>query len=205
MRLGGPRAGMMRELLGHRCFHNIAHHQSASYATFSPKNYHYYRQGMANLKQKIQDFTPNFPRSVFACITVNFGPRTRTRIHTDAKNTAHGMCAVTALGNFDSKLGGHIVLWDLKVVLEFPSALLLHSNVGVQAHETCYSLTQYTAGGIWRWLDAGGRTESQLNQGELADTLVLKNGRRERAIGMFSTLEEIKSSLNPDSVLLPEL
>ncbi|THU78592.1 hypothetical protein K435DRAFT_811423, partial [Dendrothele bispora CBS 962.96] len=28
MRLGGPQAGMMRELLGHQCFHNIAHHQS---------------------------------------------------------------------------------------------------------------------------------------------------------------------------------
>ncbi|THV01602.1 hypothetical protein K435DRAFT_818007 [Dendrothele bispora CBS 962.96] len=133
-------------------------------ATFSPKNYRHYFTGNRKLYERLAELRPNFPKSDFACITVNFGRRTRTYIRTDAKNTAHGMCAVTALGSFNPKLGGHLVLWDLKVLMEYPpgctillpSALLRHSNTGAQAHETRYSVTQYTAGGIWRWLDGGG-------------------------------------------------
>ncbi|THU85627.1 hypothetical protein K435DRAFT_685208 [Dendrothele bispora CBS 962.96] len=116
--------------------------------------------------QAVLSSNSNFPKSEFACITVNFGPCTRTHIHTNAKNTAHDMCATT-LGSFNPKLRGHLVLWDLKVLIEFPpgctilllSALLYHLNTGVQTHKTRYSVTQYTAGGIWCWLDGGSWTK----------------------------------------------
>ncbi|THU99998.1 hypothetical protein K435DRAFT_657852, partial [Dendrothele bispora CBS 962.96] len=213
LRLGGPRLFLMNRLLSHKCFQNIAHHQSSAYATFSPKNYKYYKEGMHNLTQRLPDLSPNFTRSVFACITVNFGPRTCTQVHTDSKNTAHGMCAVTALGDFNPKVGGHIVLWDLKVVLEFPpgctvllpSALIRHSNIPVQPNETRYSVTQYTAGGIWRWLDAGGRTEEGMTAEELAAFKSYKANRRERTLDMFSTLEEVKAALNSKSVEIASL
>ncbi|THU86931.1 hypothetical protein K435DRAFT_822037 [Dendrothele bispora CBS 962.96] len=206
MRLGGPRMGLMKNLLSRSCFTHIAHHQSSAYAAFSPKNYKYYFEGNRKLYAKLPDLHSNFPKSEFACITVNFGPRTRTHIHTDAKNTAHGMCAVTALGSFNPKLGGHLVLWDLKLLIEFPpgctillpSALLCHSNTSVQAHETRYSITQYTAGGIWRWLDSGGQTEVNLklnNPEEWQELQTRKQGRRERVLDMFSTLEEIEAAL----------
>ncbi|KAK7436102.1 hypothetical protein VKT23_019304 [Stygiomarasmius scandens] len=203
MQLGGKRQSLMNELIGHPCIEKIAIAQSASYAAFSPKNYQFYFDGMKNLLAKLPHLRPNFSHSVFACLTVNFGPRTRTFVHTDAKNTAHGMCAITALGDFNYKLGGHLILWDLKLFIEFPpgstilipSALLLHSNCPIDAHETRYSITQYTAGGIWRWLEDGGRTEGDINlhgtaeeQKELQER---REGRREVMIDMFSTLKEI--------------
>ncbi|THV07307.1 hypothetical protein K435DRAFT_643672, partial [Dendrothele bispora CBS 962.96] len=212
-RLGGPRFSLMKGLVSQGCFQNIAHHQSSAYATFSPKNYKYYKDGMDNLAQKLPGLSPNFPRSVFASISVNFGPRTCTQVHTDSKNTAHGMCAVTALGDFNPKVGGHIVLWDLKIVLEFPpgctvllpSALIRHSNIPIQQNETRYSITQYTAGGIWRWLDAGGRTEAEMSTEELAEFKAYKVNRRERTLSMFSTLEEVKAALKSKSIELASL
>lgn len=30
------------------------------------------------------------------------------------------MCAITTLSDYDPKAGGHLVLWDLKLVIEFP-------------------------------------------------------------------------------------
>jgi hypothetical protein len=70
---------------------------------------------------------------------------------------------VTALGAFDPKRGGHLILWDCHLVIEFPpgstillpSAILAHSNVAVSSHETRYSFTQYTAGGLFRWVEQG--------------------------------------------------
>ncbi|KAK7437701.1 hypothetical protein VKT23_018417 [Stygiomarasmius scandens] len=204
------RASFMRSLLSAECFRNIAHAQSAAYAAFSPDNYKYYFEGMKRVKKLLEelgvpaeDLEPNFPRSVFACISVNFGPRTRTFVHADSKNTAHGMCAITSAGNFDYKLGGHLVLWDLKLVIEFPpgttilipSALLLHSNIGVRAHETRYSITQYTAGGIWRWLDDGGRTREDIKATapeDLVDIMESKVGRREFMLQKFCTLDDLR-------------
>ncbi len=78
-------------------------------------------------------------------------------------NLATGWCGVIALGNYNPKTGGHLVLWDLRLVIEFPpgavifipSSILRHSNVQVAPHETRMSFTQYTAGGLFRWEDCG--------------------------------------------------
>ena len=50
-------------------------------------------------------------------------------MHTDPGNLLFGWCAITTLGNFDPTLGGHLVLWDLKLVIEFPlgSTILIPS------------------------------------------------------------------------------
>ena len=95
----------------------------------------------------------------------------------------------------------------LKLFIEFPpgstilipSAPLLHSNCPIGAHETRYSITRYTAGGIWRWLEDGGRTEEDINlngtaeeQNELRER---REGRWEKMLDMFSTLEEIQAAV----------
>ncbi|KAJ7236141.1 hypothetical protein C8J57DRAFT_972166, partial [Mycena rebaudengoi] len=67
------------------------------------------------------------------------------------------------LGNFDPDHGGHLILWDLKLIISFPpsstilipSAILQHSSVGVQPHERRYSFTQYSAGGLFGWIRNG--------------------------------------------------
>jgi hypothetical protein len=64
------------------------------------------------------------------------------------------------------------VLWDSRLVIEFPpgstilisSAVLTHSNVPVASHESRYSFTQYCAGGLFRWVDNGFQTASKYQQ-----------------------------------------
>ncbi len=99
----------------------------------------------------------NWANSIFSCATFNFGPRTLCFRHTDSGNLPFGWCTITALGWFDPKRGGHLVLWDLKLIIDFPpgstilipSAILLHSNTAIAPGERRYSFTQYTSGGLF--------------------------------------------------------
>lgn len=68
-----------------------------------------------------------------------------------------------AIGKFNDKLGGHLVLWDLRLVIRFPpgsliilpSALIEHSNTPIAEDETRMSVTQYSAAGLFRWVHNG--------------------------------------------------
>lgn len=141
---------------------------------------------------------------------MNFGPRTCCFPHRDANNLPFGLCAITALGNFNPELGGHLILWDLKLVIEFPpgatilipSATVLHSNVAIQQGETRYSFTQYAAGGLFRWVEHGFRLERVRKQGQskeqVEQDLVDGEHRWDEGINLFSTLDELRS-LHGDS------
>ncbi|KAJ7021116.1 hypothetical protein C8F04DRAFT_1195797 [Mycena alexandri] len=90
-----------------------------------------------------------------------------TRLHIDAANLVWGWCCITAFGIFNPDLGGHLILWDLRLVIRFPpgstimipSALLRHSNISIQQGETRYSFTQFSAGGLFRWVENGNRSD----------------------------------------------
>ena len=114
--------------------------------------------------------------SVFPSTTYNLGPRTWTYPHRDFLNAAFGWCAITAIGSYDYKKGGHLILWDIGLVIEFPpgatimipSAVLTHSNVTIGEGEHRYSVTQYAAraGGLFRWVDNGFKTNRSLSRKE---------------------------------------
>lgn len=142
--------------------------------------------------------------TVFACSTFNFGPATVSFPHTDPGNLPFGLCAITALGPFNPKLGGHLILWDLKLVIEFPpgstvlipSAVLRHSNTSIQKKESRYSFTQYTAGGLFRWVDHGFQKEAEYHAGlseqeEIMEEKI-KQQRWSMGLGLFSTVDELK-------------
>jgi hypothetical protein len=133
---------------------------SDGFKAYQPNLYEDYNR----LQKELNGHNPrqsNIHGTVFETITVNLGPQTVCDDHTDSSNKAAGFCSVTASGNFDDEKGGHLVLWDLKVVIQFPaastillpSALLRHSNTVIQPGETRYSITQYTAGSLFRWVD----------------------------------------------------
>ncbi|KAJ7711681.1 hypothetical protein B0H16DRAFT_1744967 [Mycena metata] len=98
-----------------------------------------------------------FLNSIWTACTFNLGPRTCSLGHRDFANLAFGWCAITALGDFDYTKGGHLILWDCKLILEFPpgttilipSGAVFHSNIGIGPNDRWYSFTQYTAGGIF--------------------------------------------------------
>ncbi|KAI0652179.1 hypothetical protein C8Q79DRAFT_997324 [Trametes meyenii] len=148
-------------LLDNHSIQRVAGFGSAAFRLFAPKLHAYYSKTLDALEAHHPRLKRNFKNSVFARITFNLGPRTVTYIHIDQNNLPAGLCAITALGDFDPTLGGHLILWDLGLIIEFPpgatilipSALLRHSNAAIRPGETRYSLTQYSAGGLFRWVE----------------------------------------------------
>ena len=104
-----------------------------------------------------------FPNSIFPACTFNVGPNAVTFEHVDNGNFAGGLCPITCGGAFDSKLGSHLILFNWKVFIEFPSAstiiipssLLGHRNTPIQPGEHHVSFTQYCARGLIWWVQHG--------------------------------------------------
>jgi hypothetical protein len=103
--------------------------------------------------------------------------------------------------------GGHLILWDCKLILEFlpgctiliPSAAIFHSNIPITSHEWRFSFTQYTAGGLFHWVEHSFQMEKAY-----LETLTKEERREEKELGlkcacegatMFSTLEELSASV----------
>lgn len=136
-------------------------------------------------------------------VAFNLGRQVATKKHIDVQNCPFGWCTITALGDFDATKGGHIILWDLKLVLEFPagsciclpSALITHSNIPTSSTETRMSFTQYCPGEIFRHIENGFRTDGNLEVHDPAILLFRKNCRKTRiedGYKMFSKLMDLK-------------
>ncbi|KAJ7202707.1 hypothetical protein B0H12DRAFT_1206336 [Mycena haematopus] len=171
---------------------------------WAPRLYEHYVQTNARLGAHLPHLKRPFPQSVFACAAFNFGPRVCTFKHRDVCNLPFGWCAVQSLGHFDATQGGHLILWDLKLVVEFPagalillpSATVAHSNIPVANDEERISFTQFTAGGLFRFVDNGFRTQEQLaaqDPEEYTRLMRLKDSRWEDGLRMFSTVEELRA------------
>ncbi|KAJ7339232.1 hypothetical protein DFH08DRAFT_915790 [Mycena albidolilacea] len=143
-----------------------------AFSLWVPRLHSYYVKNNAQLKIHLPHLQQLFPNSVFSTATFNFGPRVWTFKHRDVCNLPFGWCAVQSLGDFDMAKGSHLVLWDLQVVVKFPagtlilfpSATISHSNVPVEGGEEHISFTQFTAGGMFQWVENGGRTAAELAQ-----------------------------------------
>jgi len=120
----------------------------------------------------VKNYNPSlrFPyeKHPFSALTFNIGPKACTKPHQDVMNLSWGWCAVTSLGDYDHRKGGHLVLWDLKLAVEFPpfstillpSAILTHSNTSIADTERRSSITQYTASGLFCWVAHGGSVKA---------------------------------------------
>ncbi len=132
----------------------------------------------------------------------NLGKQVVTKIHVDTQNCPFGWCTITALGEFDATKGGHLVLWDLGLVLEFPagacvclpSALIAHSNIPTDKSEVRMSFTQYCSGEIFRHIENGFRTDRNLENTDPAIMAFRKEERKRRikeGYAMFSRMEDL--------------
>lgn len=148
----------------------------AVFATWAPKMHEKYRKCL----QAVEDATGvsrNYPGSVFASATANFGPKVRSFIHRNMLNQAGGRCEITLLGNFNHKIGGKLVLWEAKLIVEvasgatafIPSATLTHSNTAISESEERASFTQFTGGSLFRWVDNGFKTDVKVKSGNPAE------------------------------------
>jgi len=122
---------------------------------------------MAQFLKALFEWNPhlshNFSNSIFPAASFNCGPTTVSLEHTDYSNLSHGLCALTALGDYDHTLGGHLILFGLKLAVQFPagSTILIpsgcmgHGNTPIGEGETRLSIAQYAAGGLFRWVAHG--------------------------------------------------
>ncbi|KAL0058009.1 hypothetical protein AAF712_015328 [Marasmius tenuissimus] len=126
----------------------------------------------ANILHQLQVDNPElevtFERCCFAAFNVNFGSAVTLR-HTDYLNLLFGQCAVFPVGDYDYKKGGHLVIWDLKLAIQFPpgtvillpSALLEHCNTSIGDSDTRTSVTFYSASGLFRWVTNGYMSDKE--------------------------------------------
>ncbi|KJA21467.1 hypothetical protein HYPSUDRAFT_140647 [Hypholoma sublateritium FD-334 SS-4] len=194
-------------LIRHPSFRRMAGFASSTFHTWAPKLHAHYADTLDALIYEHPHLQRNFSNSVFAAVAFNFGPRTCSKKHRDHANLPYGWCAVTALGNYNYTRGGHLVLWELGLVLEFPpgctillpSAAIAHSNTPVAAHESRTSFAQFTAGGLFRWMAHGFQTDEEFFRGktpeELAAVAVENEARCKMGLSLFSTFKEIETEL----------
>jgi hypothetical protein len=77
---------------------------------------------------------------------------------------------VTSLGDFDHKKGAHLYMKQLDLIVEFPpnatilipSGFVDHGNTPIQKGESRYSIMQFAAGGLFRWVAYGFQTVRSL-------------------------------------------
>ena len=173
-----------------------------AFATWMPKLHGYYVDHLDALLQHNYKLQRNFHNSVWSSMTINFSPRTCYKQHTDFNNLPFRICSIYGAGRYKSKEGGHLVLWEAGLVIEFPpgstilipSTILTHSNVSVPKGSTRYSVTQYTARGLFRWVDHGFQSkesywESLTDEASAEETRWME-GRATMGMGLFSTKDE---------------
>ncbi|KAF8969306.1 hypothetical protein BDZ97DRAFT_1915275 [Flammula alnicola] len=199
----GQHEEMVQRLLGDEDIQRLAHHQDAAFALWNPGGYDYAREHFNALLKRMPHLGPrNFAKSVFPNAAFNFGPDVRTYLHRDVLNSPLLWCFITAMGNFDPTKGGHLILWELKLVIEFPpgsviaipSATITHSNTPVAPGEIRTSFTQYCPGPLFRYIDNDFMTEAKLkeeNPAKYEEVCKLKSSRWKTGLDLFSTIDEL--------------
>ncbi|PPQ85142.1 hypothetical protein CVT24_012150 [Panaeolus cyanescens] len=176
--------------------------QSDIFATWAPKAYQYYDTKVRELSQAMPHLKWPFWNSVWLCVTFNFGPNVCCVPHRDFLNLPFGWCCIIALGVFDHTRGGHLVLHDLKLLIEFPpgslilipSALLTHANTPVGPTDRRISFTQFCSGGIFRFIENGFKSEADLkrtDEDRYAEMMEAKAGRKDFGLSLWSTQQEL--------------
>ncbi|KAJ7934575.1 hypothetical protein B0H13DRAFT_2305675 [Mycena leptocephala] len=144
----------------------------------------------------------NYVNSLFAACTFNFGPRAITAPHLDFANLAWGWCSVTALGDFDPDFGGHLILWDLRLVICFPPGsrslspppwyTLQRSHPRARQRS---SITQYTTGSLFQWVHNGCKMDTAFQSSVSAEekkARAAEDARRwEEGVKMFSVVDDL--------------
>ncbi|KAK7051853.1 hypothetical protein R3P38DRAFT_3172173 [Favolaschia claudopus] len=194
---------LIDSLLGNKSVRRICGFQSSAFRTWAPKLFKDYVTDLRDLFEHDPSLRLNFTNSIFPSVTFNVGPQSATFEHLDDKNRALGWCAITSGGDFDPTKSAHLHLRELNALVEFPaaatafipSAVIHHGNTPLAPHETRYSITQYAAGGLFRYVQYKFRTAKKvLNEGgeNLKRSFDGVPGERHAAaISLFSKPEEL--------------
>ncbi|KAJ7017506.1 hypothetical protein C8F04DRAFT_979167, partial [Mycena alexandri] len=113
---------------------------------------------------------------------------------------------LTALGTYDSRYRGDIILWDDGWVIRFPpgatilfpAALMRYSFVQVQPGEKQYTFSQYLPAGLARYVGNGYESDAQFERGatkrDMEGLRRMRGRRLDAAINMYSSIDEYVSA-----------
>jgi hypothetical protein len=171
------------------------------FAFYYPKVYRYYSTNLRKLFNRHTYLKHCFNCSIFPACTFNC-TNTITLKCVDDGNYFAGACPIYSGGNYDPKLGKHIILFDLKLIIEFPpastviipSSTISHGNTPIQPGETRVSFTQYCAGGLFRWVGYGFQTlKTCAEKYPLFKNKVDKQAQKRwhKALNWFSKVSEV--------------
>ncbi|KAJ6455101.1 hypothetical protein C8R47DRAFT_996960, partial [Mycena vitilis] len=196
---------LLRWLLRNPSIRRILGFQSSGLAMYAPKLYRYLCDTLRLLFEHHPELTHNTLNSILPAASFNCGDAV-TFEHCDLLNLAHGLCPITSGGNYNPKTSGHLYVKQFKAIFEFPpgatilitSGCVDHGNTPIQEDETRYSITQFAAGGLFRWVTYGFQTaKSLLTQ---AGGKAIRDGfdgvpgsRWKWALGLFSKFDELEA------------
>ncbi|KAG6824927.1 hypothetical protein H0H92_005376 [Tricholoma furcatifolium] len=178
----GSHSQMMNRLLANRDIIRMANFADTAFNFWAPNVYEKYRTTLLPLFDSYHHLKHIFERSIYPAAAYNFGPNVFTLTHCDCMNNLADGAQFRPWG--DSILrrgGGHLVLPGLNLVIKFPagalilipSATITHRNIPVQESDECASLTQYCAGGLFRYVENGYHTDNELKKlNSLRDTVL---------------------------------
>ncbi|KAG6810120.1 hypothetical protein H0H93_015171, partial [Arthromyces matolae] len=189
IRKNGNFENMLSGVVNNSDVQRLLSYASAALQLWAPRLYEYFDTKLRWFYGHWHRGTkPIFAQLVYPSAAFNMGGKVRTFVHRDVMNIPFGWCAITALGQFNPDKSAKLILWEPKLVIRFPhastvhipSATITHSNTAVDGADVRLSLTQYAPGGLFRWIDNGGRTETQLKKEDpdlYADMQVAKSTR----------------------------
>ncbi|RXW11190.1 hypothetical protein EST38_g14665 [Candolleomyces aberdarensis] len=210
----GCRTQLLEELCSDPDVCRMAEFADASFKTWSPEVYEEIQRKLEKLYARDPSLSKPFPFSVYPCTAFNFGPQVCCKGHRDSSNYAISWCAIQALGQFNPRRGGHLVIKELKVFIQFPagstilipSALLTHGNTPVEDGEVRLSFTQFCPGGLIRWVDNNFQTQARMQQRlskkAFLDKMKLKEMRWERGLEKIYMLDRLKNKYMPPEEVL---
>ncbi|KAF9479006.1 hypothetical protein BDN70DRAFT_807744 [Pholiota conissans] len=202
LRWSGVIAKVLSFLLQNPAFRRISGFANCILQAYAPRLHRYCVRTMDSLEDKYPSLHRPFPESAFAACCFNLGPQTVSYPHRDHANLSWGWCAITALGSFDHTKGGHLILWDLNcaaplrpgATILIPSALLEHSNAAILASEERFSFVQFSAGGLFRWVENEFQTETAWRSQATKEDLQLREveiqNRWPKGLSMLSSIDE---------------
>ncbi|KAJ3738112.1 hypothetical protein EV360DRAFT_97910 [Lentinula raphanica] len=193
----------LAELFESTPFRRLSGFATGVFKTWAPRLYNYCSEHFESLLASDSTLVRIFQNSVLPVAAFNFGPRTVCLPHIDFGNLPFNWCWIWSLGHFNWQKGGHLILWDFHLVVEFPpgtlaaipSGVCRHSNTRIGKRESRYSFTQYAPGGNFRWVDHGFQTEESYiasrSKEEASAEKERKRSRWEMGLGLFPTVKEL--------------
>src|ERR1700742_2001655 len=111
-----------------------------------------YTETMDEITALHPDCAPLVPGVPFSSFTLNVGEHSVCRARVDGQNMACGLCLICPLGTFNPTRSRHLILHDMKLILEIalgsialiPSALITHENIPIRPEESRQAITAYT-------------------------------------------------------------